>query len=156
MSAWSGSKLFETLMVFLKDLFEKVNLKKKSSDNKKASKITQHTKLMCRDANRQSLMLPPLIKKGRNCTKCIRPFKYLKIIVWPLLANYVDPDRAASQSTLIWTETVSNSISRFCDTFYQFVYITVMDHRWDWGTLNIRIFTVGPFLLDKALLSFIN
>ena len=33
-----------TLMIFLKDLFEKVNLKKKSTDDKKACKITQHAK----------------------------------------------------------------------------------------------------------------
>ena len=42
----SGSKLFDTLKVFLKVFFfEKVNLKKKkSTDDKKACKITQHAK----------------------------------------------------------------------------------------------------------------
>ena len=43
-SAWSGSKLFDTLMVFLKDVFEKVNFNKKSTEDKKACKITQHAK----------------------------------------------------------------------------------------------------------------
>ena len=38
--AWSGSKLFDTLMVFLKDFYKKVNFKKKSPHNKKACKIT--------------------------------------------------------------------------------------------------------------------
>ena len=37
--AWSGSKLFDTLMVFLKDFFEKVD-----SRWQKACKTTQHTK----------------------------------------------------------------------------------------------------------------
>ena len=38
--AWSGSKLFDTLMVFLKDFFfEKVNLKK-NPDEKKHAKLT--------------------------------------------------------------------------------------------------------------------
>ena len=33
--AWSGSKLFKTLMVFLKEFFKKVNLNKKSAGDKK-------------------------------------------------------------------------------------------------------------------------
>ena len=36
-----GSKLFDILMVFLKEFFQKVNFEKKSADNKKAWKITQ-------------------------------------------------------------------------------------------------------------------
>ena len=36
----SGSKLFDTLIVFLKDIFEKLNFEeKKSADNRKACKI---------------------------------------------------------------------------------------------------------------------
>ena len=44
--AWSGSKLFHTLMIFLKEFFEKVNLKKKkkSTGDKQACKNTQHAK----------------------------------------------------------------------------------------------------------------
>ena len=37
----SGSKLFDTLKVFLKDGFEKVHFEKKSADDKKGLKITQ-------------------------------------------------------------------------------------------------------------------
>ena len=37
--------LFDTLMVFLKDFFEKVNLKKNPQMTKKACKITQHAEL---------------------------------------------------------------------------------------------------------------
>ena len=40
--AWSGSKLFDILMVFLKEIFQKVNFEKKSADDKKAWKITQY------------------------------------------------------------------------------------------------------------------
>ena len=39
--AWSGSKLFDILMVFLKEFFQKNNFEKKSADDKKAWKITQ-------------------------------------------------------------------------------------------------------------------
>ena len=42
--AWSGSKLSDTLIVFLKDFFWKKNLEKKNPDDKKADKITQHAK----------------------------------------------------------------------------------------------------------------
>ena len=43
--AWSGSKLCDTLMVLLKDFLKKlVYKKKKSIDDKKACKITQHAK----------------------------------------------------------------------------------------------------------------
>ena len=38
----SGSKLFDILIVFLKDFFQKVNFEKKTADDKKAGKITQH------------------------------------------------------------------------------------------------------------------
>ena len=38
------TKLLDTLMVFLKDFFEKVDFKEKSADDKKACKITQHAK----------------------------------------------------------------------------------------------------------------
>ena len=34
--AWSESKLFETLMVLLKEIFENVDLKQKSADDKSA------------------------------------------------------------------------------------------------------------------------
>ena len=40
--AWSGSKLFDILMVFLKEFFWKINFEKKSADDKKARKITQY------------------------------------------------------------------------------------------------------------------
>ena len=40
--AWSGSKLFDILMVFLKEFFQKVNFETKSADDKKARKITQY------------------------------------------------------------------------------------------------------------------
>ena len=40
--AWSGSKLFDILMVFLKEFFQKVNFEKKTADDKKAWKITQN------------------------------------------------------------------------------------------------------------------
>ena len=45
--AWSGSKLFDTLMVFLKDFpFEKVNLKKKKKKKKNPPQMTKkHAKL---------------------------------------------------------------------------------------------------------------
>ena len=42
--AWSGSKLFDTLMVFLKDFFENGDFEKISKKDKKAWKITQHAK----------------------------------------------------------------------------------------------------------------
>ena len=43
--SWSGSKLFDTLIVFLKELLEKVNFEKKiSRQQKKHGKITQHAK----------------------------------------------------------------------------------------------------------------
>ena len=41
--AWSGSKMFDILMVFLKDFFEKKK-KKKSTEDRKACKIIQHAK----------------------------------------------------------------------------------------------------------------
>ena len=37
--ACSGSKLFEILMVFLKEFFQKVNFEKKSVDDKKHEKL---------------------------------------------------------------------------------------------------------------------
>ena len=37
--AWSGSKLFDTLMVFLKEFFEKVDFEKNSADDKKHEKF---------------------------------------------------------------------------------------------------------------------
>ena len=43
----SGSKLFDTQIVFLKEIFQKkmiLKKKKKSEDNKKHEKITQHAK----------------------------------------------------------------------------------------------------------------
>ena len=40
--AWSGSKLFDILIVFLKEFFWKINFEKKSADDKKAWKITQY------------------------------------------------------------------------------------------------------------------
>ena len=42
--ARSRSKLFDTLMAFLKEFFETVDFEKKSADNKKACKITQYAK----------------------------------------------------------------------------------------------------------------
>ena len=43
--SWSGSRLLDTLMVFLKEFFKKVNFEKKSADDRrKAWKITQHAK----------------------------------------------------------------------------------------------------------------
>ena len=36
--AWSGSKLIDTQLVFLKEFFEKVDFEKKSADNKKHEK----------------------------------------------------------------------------------------------------------------------
>ena len=43
--AGSGSKLFDTLMVFLKEFLEKVDFEKKSADGKKnLAKITQKAK----------------------------------------------------------------------------------------------------------------
>ena len=42
--AWYGSKLLDTLMIFKKNCFEKVNLKSTTADDKKAWKITQHAK----------------------------------------------------------------------------------------------------------------
>ena len=39
--AWSGSKLFDTLMIFLKEFFKNINFEKKSADDKKARKFTQ-------------------------------------------------------------------------------------------------------------------
>ena len=42
--AWSGSKLFDNLMVFPKDFFENINFEKKLADNKAACKVTQHAK----------------------------------------------------------------------------------------------------------------
>ena len=44
--SWSGSKLFDTLIVFLKDFFEKVNFEKKSASTK-AWNITQYAELKC-------------------------------------------------------------------------------------------------------------
>ena len=38
----SGSKLFDTLMVFLKEFFQKLILKKNPAENKKTWKITQN------------------------------------------------------------------------------------------------------------------
>ena len=35
----TGSKLFDTLMVFLEEFFEKVDLDKKSADDKKIEKL---------------------------------------------------------------------------------------------------------------------
>ena len=43
--ARSGSKLFDTLIVFLKEFFEKNHFEKKSVDDKSTSKITQHAKI---------------------------------------------------------------------------------------------------------------
>ena len=43
LKAWSGSKLFHTRIVFLKEFFEKVNFEK-SQQMTKAWKITQHAK----------------------------------------------------------------------------------------------------------------
>ena len=40
----SGSKLFDTLIEFLKEFFEKVDLEKKSADGNKSMKITQYAK----------------------------------------------------------------------------------------------------------------
>ena len=42
--ACSGSNVFATLMVFLKEFFKNVNFHKKSADDKKACQITQHSK----------------------------------------------------------------------------------------------------------------
>ena len=42
--AWSGSKLYDTLRVFLKYFYEKLDFQKKLADDKKAWKVTQHTK----------------------------------------------------------------------------------------------------------------
>ena len=42
--AWYGSKLFDTDSIPGRFFFEKSNLKKKSTDDKKAHKITQHAK----------------------------------------------------------------------------------------------------------------
>ena len=42
--AWSGSKLYYTLMVFLKEFFEKDDFEKKSAEDKKAYEITQNAK----------------------------------------------------------------------------------------------------------------
>ena len=41
---WSGSKLVDTLIVFLKEFFEKDNFEKKSADNDKSMENTQHAK----------------------------------------------------------------------------------------------------------------
>ena len=40
--ACSGSKLFDTRMVFPKEYFEKVDFDKNSADDKKSWKISQH------------------------------------------------------------------------------------------------------------------
>ena len=39
--AWSGSNLFDTLMVFLKEFFKKLDFEKKSADDQNPWKITQ-------------------------------------------------------------------------------------------------------------------
>ena len=42
--ARSGYKLFDILMVFLKEVFENFHFEKKSTENEKALKITEHAK----------------------------------------------------------------------------------------------------------------
>ena len=41
---WSGSKLFDTLVVFPKEFFEKVNFEKIQQSTTKTWKITKHAK----------------------------------------------------------------------------------------------------------------
>ena len=43
--SWSGSKLFDTLILFLKEFFEKVNFEKSQQMTLKAWKITHHAKI---------------------------------------------------------------------------------------------------------------
>ena len=44
MSAWTASKLFDTLLVFLKEFFEKDDFEKKSAVDKTHKKTTQYAK----------------------------------------------------------------------------------------------------------------
>ena len=39
---WSGSKLFDTVVVVIKDFFEKTYFEKKSADDNESMKSTQH------------------------------------------------------------------------------------------------------------------
>ena len=41
---WSCSKLFDILIVFLKEIFQKVDFEKNSADDKRAGKISQGAK----------------------------------------------------------------------------------------------------------------
>ena len=43
-SSWSGFKMFDTLIVFLKEFFEKVNFEKNQQTTTKAWNVTQHAK----------------------------------------------------------------------------------------------------------------
>ena len=44
--SWSGSKLFDTLIVFLKEIFEKVYFEKSQQSTAKSWKITRHAELI--------------------------------------------------------------------------------------------------------------
>ena len=73
-------------MVFLKDLFEKVNLKKKCTDDKKTCKITQHAKSY-------TLLSPDA---SNNCWK---------------MANSVDPDQRPNSAASDLGDTGCSGLS---------------------------------------------
>ena len=43
--AWSGFKLLDTLMIFLKEFFENINFEKNQQNDEKSGKIAEHAKV---------------------------------------------------------------------------------------------------------------
>ena len=78
--SWPGSKLFDILMVFLKEFFEKMILKKSSND-KKESKITQYGKRLRVDAYLKCFPFCKAKKKMLKTLKTLTEF-LIKIAIF--------------------------------------------------------------------------